>query len=212
MSRIVRPRCKISIMDITWDATACARCAYSLRGLSDGGRCPECGLEFGPDVLILWGRGGAEIRGRRAPRIFQHVASFFVTGITGIFIFLGRGTLAAPAQDRVVMALIIAMAVFLMVWMWWQNWRLWQGRHGWQVRISAEGYGTRPGRGNIRRRAWKGDEEIDFSRLKNGKYAFMIRDNLVVPARLEIACTEEDAEGFRGKIAELIGRRVGLEK
>ncbi len=34
----------------------CPDCGYSLHGLPDRGMCPECGLEYGPDLIILYGK------------------------------------------------------------------------------------------------------------------------------------------------------------
>ena len=33
----------------------CPRCNYSRRGLPDAGKCPECGLDYSPESLILFG-------------------------------------------------------------------------------------------------------------------------------------------------------------
>ena len=51
----------------------CPRCHYSLRGLPESHRCPECGFPYGQETLV-WGEGNYDtgreqaIRGRRLRR------------------------------------------------------------------------------------------------------------------------------------------------
>lgn len=35
--------------------TQCPRCGYSLQGLGDSGNCPECGLDFDPQTIVIKG-------------------------------------------------------------------------------------------------------------------------------------------------------------
>src|SRR6478672_9315375 len=40
----------------------CGDCGYSLKGLPEEGRCPECGAAYSPDVLVLWGDEEIDLR------------------------------------------------------------------------------------------------------------------------------------------------------
>src|SRR5438045_7361553 len=42
----------------------CPACGYALEGLPEEGRCPECGVEYRPGLIVLHGFGGGISTGR----------------------------------------------------------------------------------------------------------------------------------------------------
>jgi hypothetical protein len=91
-------------------------------------------------------------------------------------------------------------------------WMLWVGKKRRQVRLSAKGFAVRLGPGLVKVRPWQGDEEIDLRRVRAHAFVLTIRQNLVVPVQMNVACPDEQLEGLRQRIQEVIGRKVGLER
>lgn len=85
-------------------ARECQRCAYSLDGMGDRGRCPECGLPFDPaeHILVLHGvaRSQESAVWRRIVWIFLIIAWLFVPQF--LIILIAR---------RPVFALVLALAM-----------------------------------------------------------------------------------------------------
>lgn len=63
---VVRRRFKEFMIElIRSNYRVCPECLYSLNGIADSGKCPECGAEFTPESLVArW----ESIRPRRTPR------------------------------------------------------------------------------------------------------------------------------------------------
>ena len=65
-------------------ATNCIDCGYSITGLGDSGRCPECGREFGNELVLL---GFKQAQGNASP-VFYGAAALLVIGVASS-IFIG---------------------------------------------------------------------------------------------------------------------------
>lgn len=65
-------------------STNCIDCGYTLTGLADSSRCPECGREFGNELVLL---GFKQAQGNASP-VFYGAAALLVIGIASS-IFIG---------------------------------------------------------------------------------------------------------------------------
>jgi hypothetical protein len=175
----------------------CATCGYQLRGLPDAGRCPECGEHYGPDIFIIWGRHGGNVRSRTWPLVGMVLSVLYMVSI-GIYVLA-----TYPGGTFMVGPLVWGAFGFFISSV---------GFIEWHARISAKGYGMRRGAGPVTLRPWKGDEEIDLTRRFRDSWVLTVRDNLNVPLRMAIYCNEAEVEDIRQEVARLTGRRVGLEK
>jgi hypothetical protein len=182
----------------------CASCGYSLQGHPGAGRCPECGTTYGPDCFVLWGKDASYMNRKLGEGPFGRTGSLLWGLVTSgaMIAFL----LFSPLPTNPV---VVLLPGFVFVYFLW---KLWQGRQKLQVRLSSEGYAVRLGFGTARLQPWSADEEVDFTRVGFHCYRFTIRRLFVMPATMELKCTDADAESWRARIQLVIGRRVGLEK
>lgn len=177
-------------------------CGYSLQGLGDAGRCPECGEPFGPDRLVLWGiTTDKRFKGARNPIIRRLLFAWTMLWVLAAIAFVAW----SPTRDWFMLLFLPVIAVLSV-------WNLWQAGKPHQIHLRADGFAFRVGFGKVRYRAWTKDDEVDLRRVSEGRYAFVIRRLLRTMGAVEVQCDDASAENLRNRVQTMIDRRVGLEK
>jgi hypothetical protein len=123
----------------------CPDCGYLLTGLPEQGICPECGVAYNPEMIVLYGWAtrvrGNESTARRGP-------GWWVSSIAGWLILL--------------LLFNIVGAVLLVVWLIGSSYRrrrlLTDAPAPVQVRLFPEGFGQRDGVGPVKLRRWRANK------------------------------------------------------
>lgn len=136
------------------EALHCRKCGYDLRGLSGGGRCPECGLDIWSTVLATIDPAASRLPSLRNPPVVGN-------SMLGLTLFMLAGTLLLvipplvrlidPAQAvGFVPSLTWPIALVIGVMAGWALWRLAPPRgsepHGavwidiWRIAIGLSGW------------------------------------------------------------------------
>jgi hypothetical protein len=172
----------------------CGQCGYSLEGLSDSGRCPECGNPFGGDVIVLWNTD--DDRSRSKTMLIIHSIGVACTAFT---LLTSSSWLA-----RVAIVISLCLYTFAM-------WKLWPARNGSQLRISPEGVGNRAGFGNVTLLGWDLIDHLLLRRSEGGRYAFSVK--LVRGRRFGIRfrCSRAEAMILAERIQRISSKGVELK-
>lgn len=183
----------------------CPQCGYCLDGLPDRGFCPECGLPYSPDLLVLYGSGYDKRTG------WGKVLTYAYLGVMLFIIFISAGF---PVLNRpwVLTAVLLAFTFTLAAYR-----RI--IRRGMpaetQLRLSPQGFVQRDGIGEAKLMPWAKHHKVELvPRWLGSGYVLKVRGRatrfiLDHPVQFAFEADAETARTIRERIKAY--RRAAVE-
>jgi hypothetical protein len=148
--------------------TLCTRCGYALEGLPPIGRCPECGLAYSPNRIVIFGR--AQGRNKTFDGRFSLLTFIYFVLITAYLV--ADHAIGRRYSDTIQIALatlIFGGAI----------WRRHLARRDMpaesQVHLSPNGYGFRDGLGDVTIEPWQPANHVRIRALLRDSYRLQIK-------------------------------------
>jgi hypothetical protein len=143
----------------------CPECGYNLNGLPDQGTCPECGIAYGHEIVLLgWGVGSyATIANRRITPRFKFAIVLYA------LLVLPALWLGWPgAAFLLLMYAPIGLAAYL------RYHALARAAAPVQLRLSSQGYSVRLGCGRPKWQTWESVFALILKEQERGQYFISI--------------------------------------
>ncbi len=137
----------------------CPDCGYSLIGLPDQGRCPECGFMFDKQTIVLYGsRDSTSSPGWSARGLPPDIAPIgFVVLIAMVVCFMATTALGVWGTIPLILLAFLAWQVFR-----WAR-RTPQNLPGpIQMRLCPDGFAIRRGQGPAKKQPWSQDDYVQI--------------------------------------------------
>ena len=165
----------------------CPQCGYDLVGQPEAGRCPECGLEYDPEnLIVLYGYNACSPGYLRASR-----GAWFVLGsIPYMFMFFGAGVvgrwlgITSALGQGLLVGGVLATTSFLLARRRHDRhnprsgWPIREARYGEaQLRLSQVGFGMRLGYGACLVRPWSAQMHVRVERVEGMTYRLLISNS-----------------------------------
>jgi hypothetical protein len=148
--------------------TLCTRCGYALQGLPSRGRCPECGREYSPDVLVLYGRGRGGKKTLTAPGALMMllyalaIAAFIATDQ----IFDRKyASMLHPTLAVLIFGGFICRRYMLRKQMPAES----------QLHLSSAGFGFRDGLGDVTMTSWQAADRVLIRAIPLNLYRLQVK-------------------------------------
>ena len=200
----------------------CPECGYALTGLPAAGRCPECGWEYGTEIVLF-----APLDVAASQRIISIVA------YAGIGIGWGWMAIRSFAGSRWMFATFAGGAA--MLWGYFSLRAVVRGRRGGlrvQARFGTRGFAGRAGPGPVYWMPWRAGDEPALVKVKplgepsSGgeifRFVLVIQREAIIQVgrmdqvvRIDLNATAAEARAVRAKLVSLRdaavagGERVG---
>ncbi|MCY2952187.1 MAG: hypothetical protein NTU53_09455 [Planctomycetota bacterium] len=180
----------------------CGQCGYRLKGLAEAGRCPECGLEYSPRRVVLFGWAcgrKADVANMRARDIWWKSIGFAAFAVWIAFTNWQHGTSHF-------------LLLWLLLWALWLVWGLYHRKRNTtdaprptQVRLFAEGFAQRDGVGEVTLKRWAPRYSDTYQQIGANRFRFRIcwkwmGFEITSPVDIEFDCDPDTAIRIREHI------------
>jgi hypothetical protein len=184
----------------------CPQCGYALEGLAAVGRCPECGREYSPETLVLYGTG----TGRRKEGAGL-IALMFVAA-TVCFILVPYAISQKYAGVLQPITLIFAISGIE----WWRRRTVHRNMPAeTQLRLTPTGFGCRDGLGEVTLYPWEESHRVVMRALPKDRYRLQIkahvRQIVCQPLDFQFDADEETARRVAKRIEHYRGAPVHVD-
>lgn len=178
----------------TYRPPICPQCGYSFEGLAAAGCCPECGLSYGRDHVVLFAWGPSFPLCAKSPKLLIFICSIlalFAVVIAAEPLVLARFGAFTLVTGYKVAPPLLALQLFVLAEQLYIIFFLISRRRRFlrtmpapiQLRLSADGFGFRQGLGRARLRRWHRTTTFALHTRKNGELQIILRHTRWSPRR-----------------------------
>jgi hypothetical protein len=132
----------------------CPQCGYALEGLPVSGLCPECGFEYFPDLVVLYGRGA----GGKQTGMGNWLTVVYCIVSMAVYLLVDTRWMRAPWLPGVVILALV------LVFEWYRRAMARGMPSETQLRLSPHGFAQRDGLGEATLAPWTKDRQVAWSK------------------------------------------------